>query len=248
MCSIIFIEIPGDMFSAGGRSLLPYLLCGAGILLLLILLKRHAGLKALENGDEAPGKDIENVIPSLTPFEAALFLRDLRLVVLLMLVYLSLKGAVVIESPSPLRIKKKSEEGLSPLEMEFFRAFSEDGAISAGQLEHVFSLLASELGRKLWLCHKPMIRQFLNDKIELMNESIRAKGRVDSLEEMLWILFEDEEQISFLEGRPYFPGIADSGSLKSFMREVSLGIFEELMEGIWEYEPGERGEPKADEQ
>lgn len=230
----------GKFLIFGEGNILNFLFYGAIILIFFLILSKQKFMKKryMKNIDFPSSLYREKqIIPSLTPYEVALFIRDHRIVILLFIISQLLHGTINIESTYPLRIKKKDEvDEISPIEKEFIKAIENDGRLCKEKLESIFYSISHDLVKKIWLSDKTMLRHFLTDKTELIFEHILEKGGTETIEEVQWFLLHAEiDSTPFvmpaLKSEKVFSPLTfhlPENSLKRFLQEISLGIYEQM--------------------
>lgn len=227
----------GMILNFGEGSPIWYLFYGVMVLLVLLVLSKQSALRKRYLKDPESNYDASSpppAIPALTPLEAALFIGDCRLVMVQLIISSLLKGIIGIEELHPLKIALKEAGEETPLEREFKNSINPDGSLCRDPGQSFLELIARTLREKIWLSDKTMLRHYLQDRIELDYETIREKGRIETPQNLLWLLLHrDFESDGFrcpsLQEAPGFAPLVPllaGRTLQQFIGELSREIYE----------------------
>jgi len=179
--------MPSPHWHGGYEILLPALCLLLAVILILFWRSRQPGMREQYMKLYGAGRG-GGEIPSLSVYEAALLVRDIHRLALLLATSLVRKGALVVTG-APVPVMEKRDRPHEPLdadESEFLRLIDGKGRIDTSGLNAFVEALALRLAHRIWFSDKVLLRHFLEDKIDLIVEA--AGERMISLTDSFWPL------------------------------------------------------------
>jgi hypothetical protein len=179
-------------------NIVAYIVGSALCLVILLLLSRLGSIKKrfgspVFTDHEAHVRTPEGLIPSLSPYEAALLVRDEDTVIDLALTSLFLKGSLALVSTDPLKftIEKIVSETRLPVEEALLASLTEEGRLSERGVRDFMKATALRLMEKIWFCDKTMMRRYEEDRIALRGEALEEKVKLEGIDDVLWLVLSE---------------------------------------------------------